>query len=82
MEKTNFIGFQREDILKILEDLNISTKKIDNKTFILEDGEIKKCETCDNEITTKNLGNISYGSHKMFCDNHLCFISYLEKIDK
>ena len=80
MEKVNFIGFDRQDVSKILEDLGIETKKIEKKNFILDElKEIKKCEMCGNELTTRNLGNISHGSHKMLCDNPICFISYLEK---
>ena len=83
MKKNNFIGFDRKDVNQILVDLKIEIRTIDNKNFILdEDKEIKKCEICKDPLTTRNLGNVSHGSHKMFCDNPLCFISYLEKEEK
>jgi hypothetical protein len=84
MPTTNLIAFEKDKILNILDDLNIKTKEVEDKIFLLENetNKVKTCPICEEQITTKNLGNIAKGSHLCFCDNPICFITYLESIRK
>ena len=80
MEITNMISFGRNDIKNLLGDLNISTRTIGSKRFVLsENGGIAKCHTCEVELTLEHVGNIAKGSKLLFCDNPRCFATHLAK---
>jgi len=79
LEPTSIIGFKENDVKEIVTNLSLTIKREGNKEFVSKDGEnIAKCETCGEAITVKNLGSIAKGSNHLFCDNPICFITYLE----
>ncbi len=80
MEKTNLIVFEKTEIKSLLSNLDVETKKVGPKEFILnEHRAIAECEECHQPMTLQNLGNIAHGSKLFFCDNPSCFASHLIK---
>lgn len=74
------LTFTKEDTVAILSKLNIKTEEIGKFKIILdENGQPAKCEVCERELSTENLGNIAKGSNKLFCDNPACFATHLAK---
>jgi len=79
MQSATLISFDSKDITPILDELKIKTRKIEGKTYVVDDkDEIKSCEVCKRKLTPDKVGNIAYGSNLLFCNNPICFISYLE----
>ncbi len=81
MGQTKLVSFEVNDVVSILKVLGIKTKEKGETTHLLEDnGEEKLCAVCKKELTIETVGNIAKGSHLVFCDNPICFITYLETI--
>lgn len=78
--EVGLVSFKLEQTKEILDVLSIKTQKIGEIDVILNEmGQIAKCEICNKELSTKNLGNVANGSNLLFCDNSACFISHLVK---
>jgi len=72
------ISFNKAETKEILTLLDIQTKVVEKKEFLLKVGnQIARCEECKHELTTDNLGNVAKGSKLLFCDNPACFAAHL-----
>lgn len=77
METVNMILFKKRQISTVLQVLNIQMEE--RGKLLDENGEPITCHTCGSKLRTKNLGNIMPGSRLFFCDNPLCFATYLSE---
>jgi len=74
------IVFSKNEIRGLLSHLDIKTKKMQEKEFVLdENNDVAACPVCGKDITTDKVGNIAKGSKIVFCDNPACFASHLAK---
>ena len=75
--------FEKKHVENIVSGLGL---EIDSKNRIIDGGEMVHCHTCNSEITTKNLGNISKGSKEFYCDKPSCFafrsVERLKKLEE
>ncbi|MFH1505883.1 MAG: hypothetical protein ABIE94_02745 [archaeon] len=79
-QKLSMLEFEKEQIGGLISNLGFKLKKENNKEIVInQDGEIQKCFICEKKITKENVGSVAHGSNHLFCDNPLCFLSYLEK---
>jgi len=83
MQKTQLVVFNKENIREILTDLDfkIQRKKVgdDKYTEIVlnSDDNPVSCTTCKKEILVRRVGTIAHGSRLLFCDNPLCFATWV-----
>jgi hypothetical protein len=82
MEKTQLVVFNKANTKEILKQFGFKTqirkagKK--SKEFILrDDSQPCMCPSCNKEISIKKLGTIAHGSRLIFCDNPLCFSTWV-----
>ena len=82
MQDTEFASFNKGQTKQILNALDIETKKMGIKEFIVDETKENKiaiCPMCEEQLTPENLGNVIKGSKILFCDNPSCFNHYLIK---
>ena len=79
MKNTELVLFNKEEIPEIIADFDFETKKIKNKIFVIENKEIKHCDSCKRKIEINKIGSIAHGSRKIFCDNPLCLSTWVVK---
>ena len=73
-EASSMILFDsNEQLEKILKSLEMRVK--DSKVYGT-DGELAKCDCCDEPITITNLGTLMPGSEYFYCDNPACMMKY------
>ncbi|TRZ94663.1 hypothetical protein D4R78_06105 [bacterium] len=82
MEKTELVVFNKANTKEILKQFGFrtQTRRIGskNKEFVIrEDNEPAFCPACSKEISVKRLGTIAHGSRVIFCDNPLCFSTWV-----
>lgn len=83
MDKTQLVVFSKEDIRQVLTDFNfrVQKKKIGENRYakIVVDSEDNPatCPSCKKEISVKKVGTIAHGSRLVFCDNPLCFATWV-----
>ncbi len=78
MEKTEIVLFNKENAKNILGQFDFKFSPEEEGEAILKDGEIVKC-ICETPLTVDNVGNIAHGSRLLFCDNPLCFATWVAK---
>lgn len=74
MDSVNMILFEKENVNKIIELLDL---QVNGEFIVDEDGEKVTCAACGKEVTKSNLGNVMAGSKTFFCDNPACFATYV-----
>jgi hypothetical protein len=84
MEKTQLVVFNKSDIKEILDQFGfkIHTKKVGqkNRKFVSADSNQPiLCPTCERQIPVNRIGTIAHGSRMIFCDNPLCFSTWIVK---
>jgi len=78
MEKTKLIIFNKENVEELLREFDFKFSLEEEGNAIIDSkGEIVGCETCKVNLTTDKVGNIAYGSRKIFCDNPVCFATWV-----
>ena len=88
MESTSLVIFNKSNTKDLLEqfDFKLVQRKIGTKSreyVAKKDGQIVTCHGCQKELTPRKVGTISHGSRLIFCDNPMCFATWVaqNKID-
>jgi hypothetical protein len=74
--------FSSDGIEKVLSDFDfrVVSKTVENKkvrAVINHDGEDVVCPSCEHLITESHVGTIAKGSRLVFCDNPVCFSTWI-----
>ena len=83
MQKTRLNLFNKTNIREILTDLEfkIYKKKINENAYqeivTNHDNQPICCSACKKEVPLKRVGTIAHGSRLLFCDNPLCFATWV-----
>lgn len=83
MDRTQLVVFNKENAREILTDLEfkIQRKKISENNYsevvVDSDNNPVFCSTCKKEILVKRVGTIAHGSRLLFCENPLCFATWI-----
>ena len=78
MQKTQVVLFDKENTEELLKQLDFKFSEEEEGLAIIDsNGKIVHCETCEKNLTTDKVGNIAHGSRKLFCDNPLCFATWV-----
>ena len=78
MEKTDIVLFNKENVIEILKQFDFQFSLEEEGTAIIDSNrEIISCSTCERPLTVETVGNIAHGSRKLFCDNPLCFATWV-----
>jgi len=78
MQSTTMVVFERKDTATLLRQFGFGvrgTKK--NSRVLLATGEKAVCGSCRKDLHVHNVGNIAPGSRLLFCDNPMCFSSWV-----
>ena len=85
MQKTELVVFNKSHIPMLLTQFGfkVAKRKI-NETKIKDvvinsNQEIVLCECCKKVITPSKVGTIAKGSRLLFCDNPVCFATWVAK---
>lgn len=80
MKTTGFVAFQAGEEKALLEQFGFSVQRNKKKTYVMDQsGNQMHCPSCDRPITTKHVGSIASGSRIVFCDNPVCFATWVAK---
>ena len=81
MEKTKIVLFNKGNVENLLKqfDFTFSTNEEEGTMILDKNKDIVKCDTCEETLITERVGNIAHGSRKLFCDNPLCFATWVAK---
>jgi len=85
MQKTQISVFNRENVREILANLDfkMARKKVSEKKYrdfvVDKDKEPVLCHSCKRKLPVRKVGNIAYGSKLLFCDNPVCFATWVAK---
>lgn len=84
MEKTQVVLFDRNNISALLCEFGfqIASAKSTHKRgrqVLTKDGNAVNCGSCEKPITENRVGTIAHGSRLLFCDNPVCFATWLAK---
>lgn len=78
METTKFAVFSKntKDTERIMRLVGL---KVNKNNSLVYKGQVVLCEGCNTSIEKSHLGSVMAKSEHFFCDNPLCFASFIRK---
>ena len=78
MEKSDLVLFDKKNTTDILNQFDFKiAKEGDNEVLIGTDKKPIQCPTCETNLSIKKVGTIVHGSRLVFCNNPLCFATWV-----
>ena len=82
MQKTQLVLFNKENTKTLLSQFGFQTNKLKSgnkqkEVVVNQNNDPIQCPTCDRHISVKKVGTMAHGSRILFCDNPLCFATWL-----
>lgn len=78
MKKTDLVLFDKKKVKDVITQFGFKVAKEGNKEVVVgDDKKPLQCPTCEKELIVKKVGTAVHGSRLLFCDNPLCFSTWI-----
>lgn len=78
MKATDMVVFQKGNEAQVIEELGFRCEANGDSIHVLtSEGHQAVCDGCQKELTVERVGTVAPGSRLLFCDNPLCFSTWI-----